>query len=68
MWRCTNRLILFLDGDKARYGNILVVRVHQLVPEVFWKKRYEQINNFAKMLSGTATIILKFFLHNSERA
>jgi polyphosphate kinase 2 (PPK2 family) len=45
---------------------VLVVRVHELVPEDVWSKRYEQINNFEKLLSESGTVILKFFLHVSQ--
>ena len=42
-----------------------MVRVHELVPRQVWKKRYEQINAFEKMLYEEGTTILKFFLHIS---
>lgn len=48
--------------NRSHYEDVLVVRVHSLVPEAVWKKRYEQINNFEKMLKEEGTIILKFFL------
>ena len=52
--------------NRSHYEDVLVVRVHELVPEKVWKKRYEQINDFEKMLSETGTTILKFFLHISK--
>jgi PPK2 family polyphosphate:nucleotide phosphotransferase len=52
--------------NRSHYEDVLVVRVHNLVPEEVWSKRYEQINNFEKMLSENGTIILKFFLHVSR--
>jgi PPK2 family polyphosphate:nucleotide phosphotransferase len=52
--------------NRSHYEDVLVVRVHELVPEEVWSKRYEQINNFEKMLSENGTIILKFFLHVSR--
>lgn len=51
--------------NRSHYEDVLVVRVHQLVPAKVWKARYEQINNFEKMLSEEGTLILKFFLHIS---
>jgi polyphosphate kinase 2 (PPK2 family) len=42
---------------------VLVVRVHKLVPEAIWSKRFEQINQFERMLVEEGTTILKFFLH-----
>ncbi len=52
--------------NRSHYEDVLVVRVHELVPEKVWKKRYKQINNFERMLAEEGTIILKFFLHISK--
>ena len=51
--------------NRSHYEDVLVVRVHNLVPEQVWKKRYEQINRFEKLLADEGTTILKFFLHIS---
>ncbi|MEE4195069.1 MAG: PPK2 family polyphosphate kinase, partial [Anaerolineae bacterium] len=51
--------------NRSHYEDVLVVRVHNLVPESTWGKRYEHINAFEKMLSDEGTHILKFFLHIS---
>ncbi len=56
----TGEIVIF---NRSHYEDVLVVRVHDLVPEKVWKKRYEQINAFEKMLSEEGTVILKFFLH-----
>lgn len=52
--------------NRSHYEDVLVVRVHELVPESAWSKRYEQINDFERMLSENGTVILKFFLHVSR--
>ena len=52
--------------NRSHYEDVLVVRVNELAPESAWSKRYEQINNFEKMLSENGTVILKFFLHVSQ--
>ncbi len=52
--------------NRSHYEDVLVVRVHNLVPPEVWGQRYEQINNFEKMLADTGTTILKFFLHISK--
>jgi PPK2 family polyphosphate:nucleotide phosphotransferase len=52
--------------NRSHYEDVLVVRVHSLVPKSVWKKRYEQINAFERMLAGEGTTILKFFLHISR--
>jgi PPK2 family polyphosphate:nucleotide phosphotransferase len=49
--------------NRSHYEDVLVVRVHELVPKNIWSKRYSQINSFEKLLSDEGTIILKFFLH-----
>jgi PPK2 family polyphosphate:nucleotide phosphotransferase len=51
--------------NRSHYEDVLVVRVHELVPEKVWQKRYKQINNFERTLTEEGTIILKFFLHIS---
>ena len=52
--------------NRSHYEDVLVVRVHQLVPEGVWKRRYDQINQFEKLLADEGTTILKFFLHISK--
>ncbi len=52
--------------NRSHYEDVLVVRVHQLVPESVWRKRYRQINDFEHLLSSNDTLILKFFLHISK--
>ncbi|MEE2641227.1 MAG: polyphosphate kinase 2 family protein [Planctomycetota bacterium] len=49
--------------NRSHYEDVLVARVHQLVPEARWRKRYEHINAFEKMLADEGTKVLKFFLH-----
>jgi PPK2 family polyphosphate:nucleotide phosphotransferase len=51
--------------NRSHYEDVLVVRVHELVPPEVWKKRFEQINDFERMLAQEGTTILKFFLHIS---
>ncbi len=52
--------------NRSHYEDVLVVRVHNLVPEKVWRHRYDQINHFEKLLADSNTIILKFFLHISK--
>jgi len=49
--------------NRSHYEDVLVVRVHSLVPEPVWRQRYDQINDFERMLTETGTTIVKFFLH-----
>lgn len=52
--------------NRSHYEDVLVVRVHELVPKKVWRRRYEQINEFEQLLAETGTRILKFFLHISK--
>lgn len=52
--------------NRSQYEDVLIVRVHHLVPQSVWEKRYDQINAFEKMLADEGTTILKFFLHISK--
>ena len=52
--------------NRSHYEDVLVVRVHNLVPKPVWSKRYKQINDFEQMLVENGTVILKFFLHVSR--
>lgn len=51
--------------NRSHYEDVLVVRVHELVPESVWSKRYALINDFESNLVESGTRILKFFLHIS---
>lgn len=51
--------------NRSHYEDVLVVRVHQLVPEDVWKRRYAEINAFERLLADSGTRILKFYLHIS---
>jgi len=66
LWRVHSRIPA--DGqvtifNRSHYEDVLVVRVHGLVPEARWSRRYDQINDFERMLTEEGTTILKFFLH-----
>ncbi len=52
--------------NRSQYEDVLVVRVHNLVAENVWSRRYDEINHFEQLLANSRTIILKFFLHISS--
>ena len=52
--------------NRSHYEDVLVVRVHGIVPRKVWTARYDQINAFEEMLSENGTVILKFMLHISR--
>jgi len=52
--------------NRSHYEDVLITRVHKLIPEKTWIKRYEHIRNFEKLLFDEGTMILKFYLHISK--
>jgi PPK2 family polyphosphate:nucleotide phosphotransferase len=48
--------------NRSHYEEVVVTRVHGLVPRSVWSKRYGQINDFEQELSASGTTIVKFFL------
>lgn len=66
LWRChkavprRGQVAIF---NRSHYEDVLVVRVHDLVPRSVWSKRYDHINAFERLLADNGTLILKFYLH-----
>ena len=52
--------------NRSQYEDVLVVRVKDIVPKAVWSKRYDEINDFERMLDNNRVKILKFFLHVSR--
>lgn len=52
--------------NRSHYEDVLVVRVHRLVEKAVWSTRYDQINDFERMLTENGVVLLKFFLHISR--
>ncbi|MBA2409219.1 MAG: polyphosphate kinase 2 family protein [Pyrinomonadaceae bacterium] len=52
--------------NRSHYEDVLVARVHKLVPEKIWRRRYEHINAFEELQADSPTVILKFYLHISK--
>jgi PPK2 family polyphosphate:nucleotide phosphotransferase len=52
--------------NRSHYEDVLVVRVHNLVPKEAWSQRYDRINAFEKDLAEHDIHILKFYLHISS--
>ncbi len=51
--------------DRSHYEDVLVVRVEELVPEVVWRARYDEINAWEAGLAAAGTTVIKCFLHIS---
>lgn len=52
--------------NRSHYEDVLVVRVHNLVKKSVWSQRYDQINDFERMLSENNVRIVKFLLYISK--
>jgi PPK2 family polyphosphate:nucleotide phosphotransferase len=69
LWRVHARvpadgeLVIF---NRSHYEDVLIVRVHGLVPEERWRRRYDHIRHFEQMLADEGTTIVKVFLHISR--
>ena len=69
LWRihdhapASGRIAVF---NRSHYEDVLVVRVHSLVPEERWSRRYGHINDFERMLVDEGTTIRKVYLHISK--
>lgn len=69
LWRIHNAMPKSGDigiFNRSHYEDVLIVRVHNLVPRSVWSQRYEQINQFEAILRKNNIHILKFFLHISK--
>ncbi|GAB2514000.1 polyphosphate kinase 2 family protein [Microbulbifer agarilyticus] len=66
LWRChkvTPRRGHAAIFNRSHYEDVLIQRVHNIVPKKVWSGRYEHINNFEKLLADNDTMVLKFYLH-----
>jgi len=53
--------------NRSHYEDVLVVRVHGLVPPDVWGQRYDQINAFERELAADGLTIVKVMLHISPQ-
>lgn len=68
LWRVRKRLPapgIVGVFDRSHYEDVLVPRVHELVPEEVWRRRYDEINAFEEELVQAGTTLIKCFLHIS---
>ncbi|MGB6005101.1 MAG: PPK2 family polyphosphate kinase [Ornithinimicrobium sp.] len=52
--------------DRSHYEDVLIVRVHDLVPPAQWKRRYATINTFEEKVDDEGTTIIKVMMHISK--
>jgi polyphosphate kinase 2 (PPK2 family) len=53
--------------DRSWYGRVLVERVEHLAPKPVWKRAYQEINNFERVLVDEGTVLVKHFLHIDKK-
>ncbi|MEO6593687.1 MAG: PPK2 family polyphosphate kinase, partial [Planctomycetota bacterium] len=69
LWRCHAHVPPVGEiaiWNRSHYEDVLVVRVHDLVPASRWRARYGHIRAFEQMLADEGTTIVKLFLHISK--
>lgn len=52
--------------NRSHYEDVLVVRVMELAPEERWKRRFDHIRDFERMLGDEGTTVVKIYLHISK--
>ena len=52
--------------NRSHYEDVIVPSVHESVPRKLLSQRYDQINEFERMLDQNSVVTLKFFLHVSR--
>ena len=52
--------------DRSHYEDVVAARVRRLVPEHVWKRRFEHIRGFERLLVDEGTAIVKVFLNVSR--
>ena len=70
LWRVHRhapRLGEFSIFNRSHYEDVLVVRVHDLVPKAVWQERFGHIRDFEELLAEHGTIVLKYFLHITKK-
>jgi AMP-polyphosphate phosphotransferase len=69
MWRFWNKLAPYgqtVIFDRSWYGRVLVERVEGFATEKQWKRAYDEINEFERLLADDGAVIVKFYLHISK--
>lgn len=52
--------------NRSHYEDVLIVRVHNLVPEKEWRTRYDRINDFERIMAAGHITLIKCYLHISK--
>lgn len=52
--------------NRSHYEDVVAVRMHEIAPEDVWRRRYEHIREFERMLADEGTAVIKVFLNVSR--
>jgi PPK2 family polyphosphate:nucleotide phosphotransferase len=52
--------------DRSHYEDVVTARVRKLVPHHVWRRRYEHVRGFERLLTDEGTTVVKVFLHLSR--
>jgi polyphosphate kinase 2 (PPK2 family) len=69
LWRFWNKLPAYGQTaifDRSWYGRVLVERVEEFCSEKEWKRAYQELNDFERLLSDDRTVFVKLYLHISK--
>ncbi len=69
LWRFWNKLPPYgqtVVFDRSWYGRVLVERVEEFASEKEWKRAYDEINEYERLLVEDGAIIVKIYLHISK--
>lgn len=69
LWRFWKRLPAAREiavFDRTWYGRVLVERVDGLIPELSWRRAYDEINAFEALQAADGVRIVKLFLHITQ--
>lgn len=59
----SGELVIF---NRSHYEDVLIVKVHDWIDDTECFRRYQQINDFERLLTETGTVVIKCFLHISR--
>jgi AMP-polyphosphate phosphotransferase len=66
-WRKTPARGRVAIYDRSWYGRVLVERVEKILRKKVWQRAFDEINSFEKLMADDGTVVVKFFLHISQK-
>lgn len=62
-WECLPRHGQIVVFDRSWYGRVLVERIEDYATKTEWRRAYDEINDFERMLTEDSTSVVKIFFH-----